>query len=102
MAESYKIVLSDRADRMMVDHVRFLGRVNKKAARELIGEFEDALKSLKTLPFRFPYLDSSWLPEKKYRKLILSHRYLVVFQVKEGVIYIEHVLDGKGEYSFLL
>ncbi|MDC7221814.1 MAG: type II toxin-antitoxin system RelE/ParE family toxin, partial [Spirochaetales bacterium] len=102
MADSYRVVVSDRADRMLVEQVKFLGRINKEAARKLIGDFEEALCSLEEFPLRFPFLDSSWLPEKKYRKLILSGRYLIIFQVKESLVYIEHVLDGRGEFSFLL
>jgi plasmid stabilization system protein ParE len=99
--KSYEVRVSFKADSMLVDHVKFLARVSQSAASDLIDEFEKAVVSLETMPERFPHLNHSFLPVDRYRKMILSGRYILLYQIKGNMVYIDHVLDGRRDYPFL-
>lgn len=50
----YKVIVSDRAKRMLGAHIRFMAQVNKEAAAAKKKEIMTALRSLCKLPQRFP------------------------------------------------
>ena len=51
----YKVIVSDRAKRMLGEHIRFMAQVNKEAAAAKKKEIMTALRSLSRLPQRFPF-----------------------------------------------
>ena len=53
----YKVIVSDRAKRMLGLHIRFMAQVNKEAAAEKKKEIMAALRSLRQMPQRFPYFE---------------------------------------------
>lgn len=98
----YKVVVSQRATQMLVNHARFLAQVSEKAAENLVIEFQQIAESLKSMPERNPWLDSQYIPNEKYRKLLMSKHYLLIYQVKQDTVYIDHVLDCRQDYKWLL
>lgn len=98
----YKVVVSVEATQMLVSHSRFLAQVSGTAALNLIAEFEIKAKSLETFPERNPWLSNPLIRSGKYRKLLLAKRYLLVYQVKDLVVYIDAVVDCRQDYAFLL
>ena len=46
----YKVIVSDRAKRMLGLHIRFMAQVNKEAAAEKKKEIMAALRSLRQMP----------------------------------------------------
>ncbi len=98
----YKVVVSVEAAQMLVSHSRFLAQVSENAALHLIAEFEEKAKSLEIFPERNPLLSDPLIPSGKYRKLLMAKRYLLVYQVKGLVVYIDAVVDCRQDYAFLL
>lgn len=101
-SKPYPVSVSPRATDMLVSHARFLARVSENAAMDLIAEFEEKAESLSTLPDRNPWLDDPLIPERKYRKLLLKKRYLMLYQVKAERVYIEYVVDCRQDYQWLI
>ncbi len=59
----YRVVVSERAERMLVSHAAFLAQVSPQAAERLAVEFEKAANSLEIMPQRCPWLVESIFQE---------------------------------------
>jgi len=98
----YKVIFSDRAAEMLVQHVRYIAQVNLQAAENLRAEIIEDAKSLQSMPERNMWLTDQALPANKYRKMLVCKRYLMVYQIKRDVVYIEYVVDCRQDYQWLL
>ena len=97
----YRVAVSGEARRMLTENVFFLARVSPEAALKLRETIMEAIRSLETLPERYPYLD----PDDRrspYRKMVVSDRYLLIYTVQDDTVYVEYVIDGRQDYSWLL
>lgn len=83
MAEGkkYKVVVSDRAKRMLGTHIHFMAQVNKEAAKAKKKEIMTALRSLRQLPQRFPFFGELYITPNKYHKMFIEKWYLVLYQI---------------------
>jgi hypothetical protein len=98
----YKIIVSDRAIEMLMQHVRFMAQISLQAADKLRAEIIEAAKSLENFPERNSWLSDSVLPASKYRKMIINKRYLLIYQIRADSVYIEYILDCRWDYQWLL
>jgi hypothetical protein len=98
----YMVTISEKASEMLVSHARFLANVSEDAAKELIDDFKLSAKSLEWLPDRHPWLSDSAMPVNKYRKLLFSKRYLLIYQIKQDVVYIDYMVDCRQDYGWIL
>lgn len=86
---------------MLTEHVFFLATVNPEAAKKLQVRIMDAIRSLETMPERYPYLE----PEDRrspYRKMFVPNSYLVIYMVQDDAVFVEYVLDARQDYRWLL
>lgn len=104
MAEnkSYRVIVSDRAKRMLGEHIRFLSKVSPDAAREQKGIFITELRSLSHFPQRYPFLEEDYIPCNKYHKMYIERWYLVLYQIQDDTVYVDYILDCRREYGWLL
>ena len=100
--KKYIVIISERASEMLVSHARFLAQVNEQAAQNLIDKFRAYAKSLEDLPERNPRLDIPDMPVNKYRKLLLGKQYLLIYQIKGDVVYVDYFVDCRQDYEWLL
>jgi hypothetical protein len=98
----YKVIVSDRASDMLMQHVRFMAQVSLQAADKLRVKIIEAAKSLENFPERNSWLLDAVLPVRKYRKMIISKRYLIIYQIKADTVYVEYILDCRQDYQWLL
>ncbi len=98
----FKVVISEGATQMLVSHARFLAQVSEVAAIRLIEDFQDKAKSLEEFPERNPNLIDPLITPGKYRKLLLEKRYLLIYQIKGSVVYVDAVVDTRQDYGWLL
>lgn len=98
----YSVVISDEATQMLVSHVRFLAQVSESAAMRLIEAFQGKSKSLEEFPDRNPWLTDPLIPSRKYRKLLMEKRYLLVYQIKESTVCVDAIVDTRQDYGWLL
>ena len=98
----YKIIVSDRATEMLMQHVRFMAQISLQAADKLRAEIIEAAKSLENFPERNSWLSDPVLPASKYRKMIINKRYLLIYQIRADSVYIEYILDCRQDYQWLL
>ena len=102
MPETYKVLISSKANRMLVEYAGFLAGVSETAASELIADFRESAEKLSSYPERCPYLYDDLLPKNKYRKLLFGGRYLMVYQIIGDTVYIDYVVDCRQDYGWLI
>lgn len=104
MADSrkYKVIVSDRAKRMLGTHIRFMAQVDREAARSKKQELLSAMRSLSQMPKRFPFFEEWYIIPNKYRKMFVEKWYLVLYQVQDDTVYVDYILDCRKDYSWLI
>ena len=100
--KKYKVIVSDRAKRMMGTHIRFLAQVNKAAAAAKTKEIIEAMRSLAHMPQRFPFFEEEYIHPNKYHKMFIPKWYLVLYQIKDDTVYVDYILDCRKDYSWLI
>ena len=100
--QTYTVIVSDRAKRMLASHIRFLANVSKDAATEKKTQLVREIRSLSTLPHRFPFLEAEFMPANKYHKMFVANWYLILYQIRDDTVYVDYILDCRKDYSWLL
>lgn len=100
--QTYNVIVSDRAKRMLGEHMLFLAKANRDAAKEKKKEIVNAMKSLTLMPQRYPFFDGPYIPSNKYHKMYIKKWYLVLYQIKDNTVYIDYILDCRKDYDWLI
>lgn len=100
--KKYKVIVSDRAKRMLGTHIRFMAQVDKEAAAAKKKEIMSSMHSLSQMPQRFPFFEELYITPNKYHKMFVEKWYLVLYQVKDDTVYIDYILDCRKDYSWLV
>ena len=101
-SKRYKVIVSDRAKRMLGTHIRFMAQVSKEAAAAKKKEIMTAMRSLCQTPQRFPFFEEAYITPNKYHKMFIEKWYLVLYQIQDDTVYVEYVLDCRKDYSWLI
>lgn len=101
-SRQYRVIVSDRAKRMLGEHIRFLAKVSPDAARKKKQQIMTELRSLSHWPQRFPFFDADYIPANKYHKMFVDRWYLVLYQIRDDTVYVDYILDCRTEYSWLV
>ena len=100
--KKYKVIVSDRAKRMLGAHIRFMAQVNKDAAGTKKKEIITAIRSLNHMPQRFPFFEEAYIPPNKYHKMFIEKWYLVLYQIQDDTVYVEYIVDCRKDYNWLI
>ncbi|MGN1098505.1 MAG: type II toxin-antitoxin system RelE/ParE family toxin [Clostridia bacterium] len=102
MAEKYKVIVSDKAKRMLGEHIRFMAQVDKKAAKNTEKRIIAALRSLSDMPKRFPFFEEQYISPNKYRKMFVEKWYMLIYQIRDDTVYVDYILDCRRDYDWLI
>lgn len=104
MAENkkYKVIVSDRAKRMLGTHILFMAQVNKEAAASKKKEIMSAMRSLTQMPQRFPFFEELYISPNKYHKMFVEKWYLILYQIQDDTVYVDYIIDCRKDYSWLI
>ena len=97
----YKVIVSERAKEMLGMHIRFLARINKVAAEKLKKRLMDEMRSLQEMPQRYPFFNEEYIPANKYHKLYVENWYLILYQIKDDIVYVDWIVDCRQDYQWL-
>ena len=100
--KKYKVIVSDRAKRMLGTHICFMAQVNKDASKVKKQELMEAMRSLEHMPQRFPFFEEAYMPTNKYHKMFVAKWYLVLYQIQDDTVYVDYILDCRKDYSWLI
>jgi plasmid stabilization system protein ParE len=101
-SEKYSVIVSDRAKRMLGAHIRFMANVDKKAADNTKKRLLTALRSLEKMQQRYPFFEEQYIPPNKYHKMFVEKWYLILYQIKDDVVYVDYIVDCRSDYGWLL
>jgi plasmid stabilization system protein ParE len=102
MERRYKVIVSARARQMLGIHIRFLAQISPPAARRAKTRLLAAIRSLRSMPERFPFLDAAPIPKNNYRKLFVENWYLILYQIEGQTVYVEYIVDCRQDYTWLI
>ena len=104
MAENrkYKVIVSDRAKRMLGSHIRFMATVIYEAAAAKKKELITAMRSLSQMPQRFPFFEEMYITPNKYHKMFIEKWYLILYQIQDDTVYVDYILDCRKDYGWLI
>ena len=100
--KKYKVIVSDRAKRMLGTHIRFMAQVNKDAAKAKKRELMEAMRSLERMSQRFPFFEEAYIPTNKYHKMFVTKWYFVLYQIQDDTVYVDYILDCRKDYSWFI
>ena len=89
----YSVIVSRRADEMLIQHARFLAQVSVSAAEKMVLEFGLVLDSLEENPYQYPVDDDYNLPKGMYRKALFCKWYKALFCVSDTKVFLDAVVD---------
>lgn len=98
----YKVIVSERARQMLAGHIWFLAQKNPSAAREAKNHLMDAIRSLNQMPERCPFLKAEFIPANKYHKMFVEKWYLILYQIKDQIVYVDYIVDCRQDYQWLV
>lgn len=98
----YKVIVSDRAKQMLGIHLRFLSQVSQEAGKKKKAEIMKAIRSLTCNPQRHPFFENEYIPHNKYHKMFIAKWYIILYQIKDDVVYVDYILDCRKDYNWLL
>ena len=98
----YNVIVSERAKRMLDRHVRFIAEQNEDAARRIAQELLQAARTLTDMPQRYPFFHHAYIPPNKYRKMVVTKHYLLLYQIRDDTVFVDFVVDCRQEYAWLL
>ena len=100
--KKYKVIVSDRAKRMLGTHIRFMAQVNKDAAKAKKRELMEAMRSLERMSQRFPFFEEAYIPTNKYHKMFIEKWYLILYQIQDDTVYVEYIVECRKDYNWLI
>jgi len=100
--EKNKGIISERAYAMLGGKVRFLAGVNVEAAQKLRTRIIKEIRSLETMPERFPFLSGEYIPPHQYRSIFVENWFLIIYQVKGNQVFVKYIADCRQDYEWLI
>ena len=98
MKRRYEVIVSRRAERMLMSHIGFLANVSVRAAKRLRTEYAAVLRELEDNPYQFPIREDQGLPGE-YRKALFYKRYEAIFSVEDDTAFLDAILDCRMDNS---
>ena len=96
--EKFKIVISQKAYSSITECVMFLNNVSNAAAVELQQEILKSIKSLETMPNRYPVIEDLKIKETNIRKMTIHNgQYVILYKVEAAEVFIYDILDVRKD-----
>ena len=77
----YRVIVSDRAAQLLVQHAAFLAKANREAADRLVETFTETAVSLEEMPLRGAWFSANYIPRNVYRYLATDR--VAVFSIQK-------------------
>ena len=100
--KQYKVIVSEKAYDTLSKIISYIALDSIEAAVKVKNEILKAMASLLYLPQRAPFLEGAFIPYNKYRKLVVLRRYLIIYQCRDEIVYVDYIVDCKQDYQWLV
>lgn len=98
----FRIIISEKAKKMIGEGISFIANVDKDAAIKTKDLIINGIKSLNMFPERFPFFDFEYIPKNKYHKMFIEKWYLVLYQIQDDTVYVDYIVDCRKDYNWLI
>ena len=71
--EAYNIIISNEAQRQLVNYALFIAKENPEAVQRLRERFVSSARSLEQMLARYPFFNGSYIPANKYHKMLVEN-----------------------------
>ena len=78
------------------------GHAQHKAAQRLRFRLGSGIRSLSSMPHRYPFFNEPYIPANKYHKLYVENWFLVLYQIKDDTVFVDWIVDVRQDYQWLL
>lgn len=100
--KQYKVIVSEKDYDTLSKIISYIALDSIEAAVKVKNEISKAMASLSYLPQRAPFLEGAFISYNKYRKLVVLRRYLIIYQCRDEVVYVDCIVDCKQDYQWLI
>ena len=100
--ETYEVIVSDEVCRQLGQCVLFIVKDNPEAAQRLRERLVSGIRSLETVPARYPFFQEPYIPHNKYHKMFVENGYLILYQIRDRQVYVDYVIDCRQDYRWLV
>ena len=91
----YRIFIAPTVNDKMFEHFEFLARVSVPAANKLLDGMLNDIRSLEKMPYRNASYNRPYLPSGKYRYIISSKRYHIIYQIDGDFVFVDDIQDSR-------
>ena len=100
--ESFKIIISSKAQSDLAECVAFVSNVSKEAAYSLVDDIYSSIESLRTFPERNSIFEMPKSFPFIIRKLVINKRYIALYAIENNEVVIYRILDSRRKFDYLL
>lgn len=93
----YKVIIAPTANDRMAEHFEFLARISENAAYKLLDSLVSDINSLQKMPFRNPCYNRPFVPTLKYRYMMSSSRYRIIYQIVGDTVFVDDIQDCRQD-----
>lgn len=93
MAKRFRVIVSPQAEKMLLEHMRFLAQVSAPASKRFLASFKAAKQTLSAFPMLGPYDNEPPLPPNTYRKYLFYERYKILYEIEGTTVFMDAILD---------
>jgi len=95
--KTFQVIIDPAANDRMFEHFEFLARVNVSAANKLLTKLLSDIQSLEKLPYRNPSYIRPYLPLDKFRYMVSTQRYKIIYQIDDDFVFVDDIQDCRQE-----
>ena len=99
--DQFKVVVAERAKNQILRSVDFLSRVSPQAAGDLYEAIMASLRSLETMPERYPAIHDLFISGKEVRRAVIQQTYAALYIVKGSAVYVDYFLDNREDNRWI-
>lgn len=100
--DTYKIIVSSKAQSDLAECIGFVLNVSKEAAYSLADDIYSSIKLLETFPERNAIFEMPKSFPFTIRKLVINKRYLTLYAVEGDKVVVYRILDSRRKFDHLI
>ena len=100
--DTYKIIITSKAQSDLSDCVAFVQNVSKEAAINLANDIFASIESLTSFPERNPVFEMPKSFPFIIRKNVVNKRYLILYSIENNSVVIYRILDSRRKLNYLI
>lgn len=101
----YKVIVTEDAEEDLDRFVQYLlfEIRNEQAAKNLLEDFENTIRSLSTVAGSLKYCENPKLKKSGYKRInFMAHRYFMLYHIDDNMAVIDNIFHQLQDYENIL